>query len=214
MAGGEDLVTQDTHINGVGLRVVKGAVVEVTKEAARRLYDLALRYFKNEAVIKRIERRQADLKERLLELIRGHGEQVRGVRSEPDNFLLSFARRVKTVWDRALLRQGLGSFYPNAVREQLIVSIAVPVQSDVSARDIVSALRKVLIEHGIPTAQVNRFLKTEFKLLVDASRVEELEQEKKVALPVGARNDEDVVWAFTPKPLFEAVSMSKEVRVA
>ncbi len=194
MAAGAELVSQETHIDGVQLRVSDESV-EVSRETVRRLYDLARRYVVNDALAQRLKKRQDGLRERIIAITEAHGSAIRGVRSEADNFQLLIVREVKEVWDAELLKAALGALYPNLGSEQFIASVTIPMRQEVSAEDLTKALREFLMSHGVPERELDRFLETDVDLLADTERVLELATAGKITLPEGTR-EESVSWAI------------------
>lgn len=206
--GTGELATQNTHIDGVQLRVSDESV-EVSRETARRLYDIARRYVINDALAKRMKKRQEDLRERIIAITEAHGSAIRGVRSEGDNFQLLIVREVEESWNPELLKAALGALYPNLVSEQFTASITVPMRQDVNVEDLIKALREFLMGHGVPEKELDKFFETDVDLLADTEQVRKLAADGKLTLPDGTR-EESTSWAIKPLPLKTVTKVRKK----
>lgn len=210
MAMGTELVSRGTHIEGVELRMSDGAV-EVSRETARRLYDLARRYVVNVALAQRLKKRQDGLRERIIAITEAHDSAIRGVRSEGDNFQLLITREVEESWNPELLKAALGALYPGLVSEQFIASVTIPMGQEVSVEDLTKALREFLTNHGVPERELDRFLETDVDFLADTDRVRELAESGKITLPEGTR-EESASWVIKALALKTSTKVRKNAR--
>lgn len=205
---GTELVSREAHIDGVQLRVSDESV-EVSRETVRRLYDLVCRYVVQDALAKRLKKRQEALRERIIAITEAHKSAIRGVRSEGDNFQVLIIREVEEIWDADLLKAALGALYPNLVSEQFTASVTIPMRQEVSAEDLVKALREFLVRYGVPEKELDRFLETDVDLLADTDRVRELATAGKITLPEGTR-EESVSWVIKPLALKAPTKVRKK----
>lgn len=200
----ERFATILTHLPGVSLRTEPGFEVDILKKTVEQLYGLAKGFVKRKFQIDEltVEQRQPD--QEIKNLAKTH-EGLRGIRSEPDNFVLSVLPRDSVTYDPQLLKESLGIAYSSVVHEDLVVAISAPVgfqteRGPLREELLDRVLTQALLDLGLTQENLDKIMSKKTVQRVDEKTLEKMIEDGKVTLLEGTKQI-DRTWAITVAPL-------------
>lgn len=187
----------------VVLRIELGTKPKVRIEVVRALKEIARKYLTTHRQEKGAKGKLDKLKQQILEII-GQIPQLRGIEFSEEKVGLNFIPVPNISYDKDLLKQGLGPFYPRVVKEEAAVELRLPTGGIETPTGIIriDELHNQLIEtlknRGMDEAQVRGLVNLSVKPKVNEEELNRLIDEGVVKLPEGARNVEPPTWTIKP----------------
>jgi len=165
---------------GVQLKLEPGMELDSSPKNLKLFYNLAQRCAEIQREIDNLNKQQKKKKKEITKIAKANNG-LRGIISEEDNFNLTVFPSEKTTWNREMLKESMGLVYPMAVNETLTVSISIPStlipgkkRAPIREEAIEKAIRKSLINLGIPKKDLVKIIHKEKKISVDEERLNEM----------------------------------------
>lgn len=181
-------------IDEVELRIVKGTTPSLPPAVVKIVYQLASQYARVKKIADDGAKAQKKTKEEFIPYLDSF-PGFRGVRSTPENFNLLAVEKEKVTWNRALLKESLGTVYSALVSEELKASITIP-PGAISEEELRQGLVNLLRSLKVPAEDVTKILETEVQLSIDLEKLEELVASGRVSLLPGTKTVEPE-WAIS-----------------
>jgi len=188
-----------TQLEGVKLRVEPGIKLDILRKTIDAFYGVARLFTKIKFQIDDLMDQQDSSRKEIIEVVKEH-EGLRGLSSEIDNFVLTVIPREKVTWNRKLLQKSMGAAYSALVREDLVVTVSIPVVFVTQKKKIISeeivekTIRRALVNLGISQEDLARIMHQEVNITVDEEKLTEMVNQGQVKLPAGAKTSE-ISWA-------------------
>lgn len=195
----ERFAIRKTHIPGVSLRTEPGFDVDILKETIEKFHALAKGYFSRKLKIDKLTDQQKEPDGEIKALVQTH-EGLRGIRSEPDNFVLSVLPRDSVTYDPQLLKESLGIAYSSVVHEDLVVAISAPLgfqteKGPLGKELLHQVLTQALLDLGLTQENLDKIMSEETVQRVDNKTLEEMIEKGQVGLLEGTKQI-DRTWAI------------------
>ena len=169
-----------THLKGIQLRAEPGTKLDNRRRITEKLYRLARYQVKAQQQINNLSHQQSIRRKGIINTEKSY-DGLRGIISEKDNFVLTVFPSEKVIWDQEMLKKSMDLAYPMAVTEIFTVSVSVPSiiipdkkRTPIKKEAIEKAIRKALINLGIPKKYLAKMIQKEVKIDVNEERLQEL----------------------------------------
>ncbi len=182
------------HFPSVDLKIESGSEVELSRPEEHNLVFLARNYARVYDAISGLAKTQEETSDEIKDIAREH-EGLMGV-VEPGVYDISIFPSEAVSYSRQGLREGLGTYYEEVVRDEVLLTFTVPRGFDPQlARD---ALGRLLCAKGrIPKSEIERYLQMKINSYVDEIKLEELLKRGAVTLADGTKKVE-TAWTVRP----------------
>ncbi|MEO8105152.1 MAG: hypothetical protein ABI602_02340 [Candidatus Saccharibacteria bacterium] len=193
-----------TRIEGVSLRAEAGTDLDILRKTIGRLAVASAEYAVRKSQLGELAEKQK-IPEKEIKGIAMVTEGLRGIQSEPGNFILDVFPRSSVTWNREVLKESLGMAYSSVVSEDLGATVSIPNgfetnQGPLTVELMQAALIKGLVDLGLPEAELSMIINPEVILSVNEARLADLITTGRVQLLEGAASVTET-WAITVDPL-------------
>jgi predicted kinase len=194
----ERFETFPTELPGVKLRIEPETKLDILRKTIESFYQLAKEFARVKFQIDDLTNQQDSRREEIIGIAKEH-KGLRGLTSEKDNFVLTVIPREKVIWNRELLKESLGIAYSAVTREELVVSISIPIGFvtekgvTISEEVMEKVIKKALTNLGIPREELTKVMRQEVNVTLDEEKLTEMVNQGQVKLLEGAKTSE-ITW--------------------
>jgi len=194
----ERFETFPTEIPGVQLRIKPGTKLDILRKTIESFYQFAKQFAGVKFQIDDLTEQQDPRRKEITGLVKGH-EGLRGLISEPDDFVLTVSPKESITWNRELLKESMGIAYPAVVREDLAVNVLIPVGFvtekgvTISEEVMEKVIREALTNLGISEGDLAKIMRQEVNISPDEEKVTEMVNQGRFKLLEGAKTSE-ITW--------------------
>lgn len=193
-----------TRIDGVSLRAEAGTDLDILRKTIGHLAVASAEYAVRKSQIGELAEQQK-APENKIKGIAMDTDGLRGIQSEPGNFILDVFPRDTVIWNREVLKESLGMAYSSVVSEDLLAAVHIPSgietnQGPLTTELMQAALIKGLVDLGLPEAQLSMIIDPQVVLTVNEAKLADMIAGGRVQLLEGAAEVTET-WAITVDPL-------------
>lgn len=193
-----------TRLNGVSLRAEAGTDLDILRKTIGQLAVASAEYAERKALLGKLSEQQ-QVPENEIKGIAKVTEGLRGIQSEPGNYILDVFPKDTVTWNRAVLKESLGMAYASVVSEDLSASVSIPSGYETNQGPLTPELMRAAIlrglgDLGLPAPELSMIIDLQVVMTVNEAKLADMIAGGRVHLLEGAAKVTET-WAITVDPL-------------